>query len=200
MLSSFHSVHLYSISLRERFLLFSCYRRGSRAQGLSSECWSCTLSPRCPVQKLALRTTMLYCFYCPFIRLSSSLRGRPLQVQGAQLRCVFVCVSLLFFSILCLPLMAWHNAFIWLTFHEDVLTWNFHRSIVRPQAATRWCYIPESGQQGGRGQFSLQEASFLELMAVGKFRSGKAGAGEEGESKPSEKRGEERKFITLSCV
>ena len=33
-------------------------------------------------------------------------------------------------------------------------------------------------------------------MAVGKFRSGKVGAGEEGDSKPSEKRGEERKFIT----
>ena len=42
----------------------------------------------------------------------------------------------------------------------------------------------------------MQEASFLQLMAVGKFRSGKVGAGEEGDSKPSEKRGEERKFIT----
>lgn len=48
--------------------------------------------------------------------------------------------------------------------------------------------------RAAEGQFSLQEASFLQRMAVGKFRSGKVGSGEEGDSKPSEKRGE--RFIT----
>lgn len=109
---------------REIFIVLVLQKRKS-GHRLSSACWSRALSPRGLVQKLALRTITLYCLYCTFVRLSSSPRGRPPQVQGAQLGCAFICVSLLFFLILCPPLMAWHSAFIRSTFHEDLLTWKF---------------------------------------------------------------------------
>lgn len=130
----------------------------------------------------------------PCIRLGSWLRGRPLQVREHGLGvCWFVCLCFSFCSF-AHPWWPWHDAFIWLTFHEDLLTLNFHRGSVRPQAATRWCYIPESRRQGGRGWFSSQGAGFLQLMTA------ESSEVENWSRWGSEKRREERKLITLACV
>lgn len=90
-------------------------------------------------------------------------------------------------------MMAWNNALYLLDPYRFVDSLKFHCGTVRLQAATRWCYIPESG-----GQLAVKPArGWLEqLLALRKehgiSRSEKPAAVKEQESTLPEKKREER--------